>query len=559
MKHIVITLISSIVAIVLIFVFVISYVRKKTLEQSDRYISAILDDFNREFDEDLMLTESAVYGFLSANFEKGPEGSEFLEVEREDIVYFQTNLQKSMQSLLGTHSRYYDVMFILPPHQSKHHSRKTYWAPLIRQGGDSIVDIAKLYDFENAKNLERCRETKKAFWAIPSNNSRVAKKIINFYVPLCRHRDHKFVGAFVLGLDVGTLDEKLMMNLPYDDGCDMLVAADDGRIIASYPTSYKDMRSIAAYDEKLSKQYFRYERELQRAPWKVITACKKDTVYANAYRIIEVVFITSMLGMFIIIIVCVLVSWQVRRTHVARVAAEQELNMAASVQQKMLQQTEYSTPHASLSAFIRPAREAGGDLYDYAEIDGKLVFCIGDVSGKGMPAALFMTQVVSLFRSALLRTSDPAAIVSSINDVLAESNPDMTFCTLFVAALHGGNLTFCNAGHNPSVLLKDAAECSFVSQKPNVAVGLLKGYPYVSQSLDVRPGDTLLLYTDGISEAMNGKHHQYGDQAILDNLARRTNNQPSHCTQLLVDSVATFVRGAEQSDDITVLAVNVKD
>lgn len=578
MKKIIITLVATILVFVTTIIVMYNYVEKKTLERSDEDIAHILDTVCAEIDNNLIMTKNSAYGFLTGNFLiENPDSSGAVMVEHTDKRFFEAGMQKRLDSFLKANPYYQSAMFIIQTDTLSSPTPQSFYAPVVNQGSDSIDDVAKHYDFTASANYKRCCQTKKSFWTIPSRKSRVAGHYITFYVPLCRQSNGKAFGAFVVSLDISTLDKKIERYLPYGkEHSEMLVATNDGIIISSYPTYYKKFHTIRELDAGLKfsgkeygdeenkertaityndEIYFQYQRPQRQAQWTLFTVCKESAIYADAHKIAHVVLITSLIGMMLILIACVVISQQVRRTHAARIAAEQELSMAAMVQARMLRPAHHQSP--PLHAFMRPAREAGGDLYDYADIDGKLIFCIGDVSGKGMPAALFMTQVVSLFRSAIHRTSDPAAIVSSINNVLADSNPDMTFCTLYVAVLDGDKLTFCNAGHNPSVLLKDSAECSFVAQKPNVAVGLLKSYPYTSQSLDISRGDTLLLYTDGISEAMNGKHHQYGDQAILDNLSRRTSNQPDHCTQLLVDSVATFVHGAEQSDDITVMAVNV--
>jgi len=201
---------------------------------------------------------------------------------------------------------------------------------------------------------------------------------------------------------------------------------------------------------------------------------------------------------------------------------------------------------------MQPAKEAGGDLYDYVEKDGKLIFCIGDVSGKGMPAALFMTQVVSLFRSVVRSTAEPSEIASGINNVLASNNPDMTFCTFFVGVLTGDTLTWCNAGHNPPVLLTQGSAPQFLKVRPNLALGLMEDFPYTSETMEFTEGKSLLLYTDGVTEAKNQKHNEFTAERLLESLSRAS----ADVINTVLDDVRSFVAGYEQSDDITLVHIS---
>lgn len=576
MKKIIIPLIATLVVFVTTLVVTDRYVTEQFAQASDRRINKVLDTFSDDFDDNLYNTRSSVYGFLTGIFTKETSGnSDFVYVDSTNKQFFKVDLKKRLASFLKANPYYTSAMFIIQRDSTK----DSFYAPLLYQGGETLIDIAQNHDFWHSANFRKCRETKKSFWAIPSENSVVTGRLITFYVPLCRHRDGTFFGAFALNIDISTLHQKIENHLPYGHNeSEMLVADGNGKVIASYPVAYENAPSSMALDEMLKrksktyvadsaadrraftfrgKKYYQYERDLKFASWKVVTVCSSDAVYAKSHHISHVVLLISFIGTLFMLVGVIFISRLIRRSYKARIAAEQELSMAANVQARMLRKSEYTAGQTILNAFIRPAREAGGDLYDYTEVDGKLIFCIGDVSGKGMPAALFMTQVISLFRSAIARTTDPAAIIASINDVLSDANPDMTFCTLFVAVLDGDTLTFCNAGHNKPVLLPADATipCYFVNLKPNVAVGLMSGFPYVTEQCTLHSGDTLLLYTDGVTEAKNNARNMFGDQAVIDTLSHRTNNTPKHVTTILVDAVTTFVAKAEQSDDITILTV----
>ncbi|MCQ2221686.1 MAG: serine/threonine-protein phosphatase, partial [Prevotella sp.] len=183
-------------------------------------------------------------------------------------------------------------------------------------------------------------------------------------------------------------------------------------------------------------------------------------------------------------------------------------------------------------------------------------FCLGDVSGKGVPAALFMSATVHLFRSVGHQTEDPSQIVSAINDGLADGNDENMFCTLFVGVLDlkTGVLNYCNAGHNAPVLISSEG-AAFLPVKPNIPTGTFEGFQFSSETVQFVDNDVLLLYTDGITEAENQFNEQYGDAALIDVVSALRQCDMKELTTLIHSSVNAFVDDAEQSDDITMLAI----
>ena len=215
-------------------------------------------------------------------------------------------------------------------------------------------------------------------------------------------------------------------------------------------------------------------------------------------------------------------------------------------------------------AALTPAKEIGGDLYDYFIRDEKLFFCIGDVSGKGVPAALVMAVTRSLFRSVAAHNEHPDDIVAAINDSMAEMNESDMFVTLFVAVLNlsNGHMHYCNAGHEAPLLI--GRGIGLLPTENNIPVGLMVGWNYVGQETDVYSLTTIFLYTDGLSEAENSEHVQFTKQRLVE-VARQTlahhshaNSEASFPEKLVTDMTAAlhqFVGEAEQSDDLTMLAI----
>jgi sigma-B regulation protein RsbU (phosphoserine phosphatase) len=205
---------------------------------------------------------------------------------------------------------------------------------------------------------------------------------------------------------------------------------------------------------------------------------------------------------------------------------------------------------------VTPAKEVGGDLYDFCVRQEKLFFCIGDVSGKGVPASLVMAMTRSLFRGAVAHEERADAIMCEMNKALTEQNSQNMFLTLFLGVLDlpTGKLDYCNAGHNAPILVTQGSQPS-LAVVANLPMGIVADFPYQAQSVQLSRGDLLFLYTDGLTEAENTEHDQFGEQRMTEVLASLTDSRPRHVADTMQAAVEAFVGDAEQSDDLTMLAI----
>lgn len=252
---------------------------------------------------------------------------------------------------------------------------------------------------------------------------------------------------------------------------------------------------------------------------------------------------------------------ELKRTTMDKQRIESELAIAHRIQMGMIPKTFPPFPEredVDIYAMMRPAREVGGDLYDYFIEDEKLYFIIGDVSGKGVPASLLMAMVRSLFRSVSHQKDTPSEIVSQINRSVIDTNVNDMFVTLFVGILDltTGTMRFCDAGHNPFVLMSGSG-CSFMEMRPNLPVAVMSDYPYVAECISLSDA-TLLFYTDGLTEAENEREAFYGDARLLETASSLWDESPMEVTHRITASVETFVGNAEQSDDLTILTIRYK-
>lgn len=240
---------------------------------------------------------------------------------------------------------------------------------------------------------------------------------------------------------------------------------------------------------------------------------------------------------------------------------EQELQIAAQVQLSILPRQQPQDARVQLHCHITPAREVGGDFYDYFFIDANhLGFVIADVSGKGVPAALFMTITRTLLKATAQFIAEPTQCLAQLNDLLAAENEQMMFVTLFYGVLHleSGELRYVNAGHNPPYLLRGDGGVSLLPRTGGIAVAVSEGFVYRAGSVHLRAGDQLFLYTDGVTEAFDPDGQEYGDARLAQALhaaMAATDHAPAHIAAQVLADVHAFERGAPQADDITCVAL----
>jgi sigma-B regulation protein RsbU (phosphoserine phosphatase) len=208
-------------------------------------------------------------------------------------------------------------------------------------------------------------------------------------------------------------------------------------------------------------------------------------------------------------------------------------------------------------AILEPAQQVGGDLYEVVRTaDGNLVVVMGDVSGKGIPAALFMAVTMTLVRAMAPDLRRPEEILRRVNDALVSHNPRNMFVTLLCATYEAktGQLTYASAAHPAPVLLREG-NARFLPQEPELPAGIRPGLAVASQSMQLQPGDVVVFYTDGVTEAFNVAGNLYGDQRLLQDLARSSGTSAAQTTAALLQSVRDHAGDHPQSDDIAVLAL----
>lgn len=252
---------------------------------------------------------------------------------------------------------------------------------------------------------------------------------------------------------------------------------------------------------------------------------------------------------------------QKQTAHKERI--ESELRIARSIQMGMVPKIFPPFPERSdvdLYAALQPAKEVGGDLYDFFIEDNKCYFIIGDVSGKGVPASLVMAVTCRLFRTVAAHFARPAEIVSALNNTLTSGNDSNMFCTCFLGILDltSGHLQYCNAGHNAPVRMSPGETPAFMEVCPNLPLGLFEDFAYEGQECRLKPGTSLFLYTDGVTEAENNQKELYSEERLLQQLARLQDETPHRQVEAMQQDILHHADGAGQSDDITMMCIHYK-
>lgn len=251
-----------------------------------------------------------------------------------------------------------------------------------------------------------------------------------------------------------------------------------------------------------------------------------------------------------------------QKEHRQLVDIQNDLSVAREIQHAILPHSFRLNLKASdnvdIYGSMEAAKDVGGDFYDFFAIDDhRFAFTMADVSGKGVPAAIFMAVSRTMIKANGIRGIGSDECMRTVNDLLCEENLNDLFVTVFygIYDVSTGHIEFTNAGHNPPYVLHADGAVEMVKSKVNLVLGAIGGVPYSTDSIDLEPGDTLVTFTDGVTEAEDAEHNQYGDDRLTSLLKRQEGADSRQIVMAIKQDVKEFVGEAEQSDDITQLVI----
>lgn len=400
--------------------------------------------------------------------------------------------------------------------------------------------------------------TKREWYIIPVNEHRqvwtdpyfaqtLNKTVCTRAAPVTNNQG-KVIGVFFVDVPLDWLQEGLDVSKMYNGSRYMLLNI-VGRVVLS-SDSIQEMPD--------STQNLIYRGKVGNRGSQLLIAVPIKEIYS---KIINMSLISGLLLLLTALLILYILHRAVNSAFKLQAATfhnevmNKELSIANDIQMGMVRAKELNLPEVELYASMKPAKAVGGDLYDYDVIDGRLFFCVGDVSGKGIPAALFMTTAVNLFRMAIKSQTDPTAIATQMNELLSQNNRRSMFVSMFIGVvnLKTGVLNFCNAGHNPPVV-----DGHFMEVKANIPLGLVGDMVFESETYSNIIGKPLFFYTDGLNEAKSIDNEQFGNERLLSELKAKPFKSCSEMVEWMRSAVEKHTEGAEPSDDMTMMCIEVK-
>ena len=454
------------------------------------------------------------------------------------------------------------------------------------QIASSTHDYTQYYFYQQALNA------KDGIWVEPYYDKKGARARVTSYLQSVRNRQGRSVGIAAIDVNLIWLSDTIEKRHIYPSSF-ILVLTEAEKIIIHPDTarvkedtqqyiynlindstvarhkSHSGLSTVIRFDSGEREGTIFYAPMRGKPHWLLAVVCYDDEVYAPLLRLRLWLF-GLMLAAFTILLyvvwrfvrgeqIMVLTNRQLEEKTQEQERMNTELHIANRIQQALLPLAEPSLQgvnEVEVEGRLIPAKAVGGDLYNVFVRNGKLFFCIGDVSGKGVPAALIMAVTQTLFYHVASREDNPARIMEYMNETACRNNPQNIFVTLFVGVLDllTGHLRYCNAGHDvPFCIHGQTAEQ--LKAVANIPIGLFDDYKYQMQKATMRPGSTIILYTDGLTEARDANHGFFGQEHLDELMARCTNKTPQEIVNAVIAEVEQFAGPTEQSDDLTLLVI----
>jgi len=434
---------------------------------------------------------------------------------------------------------------------------------------DGVITLSQFsgpdHDYTQNEYFQRALETQRPFWSDPYIDAADSSETLITYAAPVMDRRGRIAAICGLDMDVSWLGDTLNARQPFPSSFGLLLT-DNGALVAGPPAKRATQDDVQAALEMIRQGHvddsgkelaFRSHQMIREPHWQVVQVYRTQEAFARIWKMRRQQVLLVLLGLAILAFM--IERFARSEAKLREASAEQarmsgELAVARRIQQEMLPKT--FPPF--LYATLEPAREVGGDLFDFFTRDGKLFFCIGDVTGKGAPSAMLMSMAHSLFRMVTRKEESPSRILTLLNGELCRGNDSNMFITFFVGCLdvYSGELEYGNAGHDKPIIITD--DVSLLSVKPNLPLGVFPDTRYEDQCCTLSPGTTIVLYTDGLTESKNVERKQFGRDRVVETVKAFTASHgwtPATLVSTLSKAAHTFAGEAPQSDDLTMLVV----
>lgn len=457
-------------------------------------------------------------------------------------------------------------------------------------GVDTMQLGGEAHDYFKNEFFTLPLSTGKPVWTNPYLDSDGAKMMLTTYSQPIFNEEGKFIAVLDADISLDWLDDILTVEYAYPSSYHVLLSktgqlmsvADKNYVMKTIPEMSRDygnktfeplnegmMSGVSGEtlikDKKGNKYRAFYMPVGGDTGWSIAIINSEKEIFGDFHRMKVTILWLSIGGFLILLLIMLRAIMNIRRLQkvtTEREKIQSELNVAREIQNGMLPKQsilEVADEQVEVAGSLESAKEVGGDLYDYFIKEDYLYFCIGDVSGKGVPAALFMSVTRSLFRTISPYTRDAAKVLSYMNNSLAQLNESNMFVTFLVGILDmkTGRLIYANAGHDAPVIL-DENGVAELKVTPNLPLGIFPDFEFQSQSVQLRKESLIFLYTDGLTEAMNNRKEEFGEERTMNALKeiylQSAEISPESLLERISSKIKDFVGNAEQSDDLTMLA-----
>ena len=461
-----------------------------------------------------------------------------------------------------------------------YYPEKGYWYEpySVRRADGSIESMqlgSALHDYTKSEFYTAAIEKDSGHWSAPYMDKEGAKAIVTTYSVPVHDKDGKTVAVVDADISLNWLDDVLNEEKSYQSTQCFLVTGKYFRLAGEdtslYLTALDEVKAdsdkhgyVTLKDENGELHHVFFHPIGGTTDWILISVCDDNEIFGPLRHVRHILGLLAVATLLFIGFIVYRTSKNLERLRKVNAEKERigaELQVANKIQQSMLPKQQLAHEHVEIYASLVPAREVGGDLYDYYVRDEKLFFCIGDVSGKGAAAAMLMGVTHSLFRAFSSNESNPSRIMEHIDAATCQGNDTNMFVTLFIGVLDlpTGLLRYCNAGHEIPMTMYDK-ECQPLTVDANLPLGVFADIKYTMQETNLQAGSTLFLYTDGLTEAMNAQHKQFGTERTISTLktCAQEHLMPAQTVEAITSEVHRHVGDAEQSDDLTLLAIYYK-
>ena len=479
-----------------------------------------------------------------------------------------------------------------------------YFAPYSYMSGDSVVttQIDPKYDYYQKNWYRISKERNVSRWSRPYHELSSNDILTSTYSVPLRDPKNNVIGIFSVDLSLNWLTELIDSVKPYEDSYSIIVNREGRYILHPGNDFFTDLDKDILHEAEILQdtnasklahlmmqgqkgkgvfvnnhvKYYIYFTPILGTEWNMATLFPYSHIFDKLHRFTWIIILSSVLFLALLVIICTTTVRKITRplkifaasTHskymknlettiAAKEKIESELRIAHDIQMSMLPKNFPPFPghEIDLYAVLYPARQVGGDLYDFFIHENTLFFAIGDVSGKGIPASLLMASTISLLRTLSSGSNSPSQIAYSLNNSIAERNEADMFVTFFIGMLdlRTGVMKYCNAGHTPPVLTSPDRTVAFFEMQSDLPLGILKNHDYQEYTYRFVSGSGILLYTDGVTDAENEKNEFYTRERLLEIVTQNQELHPREFIRSIINDIQSHIKSHELSDDLSML------